>query len=147
MLRLVRKIALHKRNFSARRLGGSNLVTAGFWCTSTEFKQAKLPKSKGKGKEGKKAKLTMEEKKELRKKKREAKRAEKKRRLLEKLRGFQLEESKVMPALAVAEREYRVVIAATCSELLQNQGRKEENDRESIIKANRSYVQFDLELP
>lgn len=45
----------------------------------------------------------------MRAKRREAKKAEKKRRLLEKLRGFQLEESRVMPALSVAEREYQVV--------------------------------------
>ncbi|KAE8750578.1 hypothetical protein FOCC_FOCC002558, partial [Frankliniella occidentalis] len=95
-----------------RKLGGSNLVTAEFWCTSTEFKQvAELlaRNKKGKGKGQGKPKLTREEKREQRQKRREAKRAEKQRHLAEKLTGFQLEESAVMPALAVAEREYRVV--------------------------------------
>ncbi|XP_034243046.1 dynein regulatory complex protein 11-like [Thrips palmi] len=95
-----------------RKLGGSNLVTADFWCTSTEFKEAaeKLAKDKKKGKGGKaaKTKLSREEKKEQRAKRREAKKAEKQRKLADKQRGFQLEESAVMPALGIAEQEYRV---------------------------------------
>lgn len=98
---------------SARKLGGSNLVTADFWCTSTEFKEAaeKLAKDKkkGKGAKGGKPKLSLQEKKELRAKRREAKKAEKQRKLADKQRGFQLEESAVMPALGIAEQEYRVV--------------------------------------
>jgi len=96
--------------FTARKLGGSNLITAGFWASAKEFLQAQEAVAKQKkGEKGKKGKMSKEEKAAAKLKEKQAKKAEKERLLAEKRRGFQLDPSNVMPALKVAEREYKQV--------------------------------------